>query len=72
MAMTAILDLDVLRTHAVSVIAAMGLGEAPESHQPPTTAAPRPRLVMRWQVGPDGRPTCHWETDIAAEFGLPP
>jgi hypothetical protein len=69
MAMTAILDIDVLRTHAVSVITPAGFGDAPE---PAWYRAPRPVLTMRWRVRPDGHLACHWETDISAAFGLPP
>ncbi len=71
--MTAILDIDVLRTHAVSVIAPAGLGRmssGPGRNREPMRL--RPVLAMRWQVTRDGRLTCRWQTDASAAFGLPP
>ena len=70
--MTAILDIDVLRTHAVSVIAPVDLGHAPESDWNRASATSRPSLMMRWRVMPDGRLTCRWQTDVSATFGPPP
>ena len=70
--MTAILDIDVLRAHAVSAITPIGFGtaSAPGRHRP--TWRVRPVLVARWRVRPDGHLACRWETDISAALGLPP
>jgi hypothetical protein len=72
MAMTAILNIDVLRARAVSATNSPGLGNpsAPACHRPARRI--RPVLVARWRVRPDGHLACRWETDISAAFGLPP
>ena len=70
--MTAILDIDFLRTHAVSVITPVGLGPAAEPERNREPASRRPVLVMRWRVMPDGRLACRWHTDVSAALGLPP
>jgi hypothetical protein len=70
MAMTAILDVDILRAHSVSVISPWGLvpsgfGNASDpdwDHRPPRR---RPVLLMRWQVASDGRPRCAWQAQIS-------
>jgi hypothetical protein len=72
MAMTAILDIIDLRTHTVSVTTHLGIGNAAELGGNCPRLPRRPALVMRWHVRPDGHLTCHWQTDIAAAFGLPP
>ena len=68
--MTAILNIDVLRAHAVSATTQTGFGN---------TAAPvrnrltsRPVLVARWRLGPDGHLACRWETENSIGFGLSP
>ncbi|HEX3573376.1 MAG TPA: hypothetical protein VHU42_02140 [Rhodopila sp.] len=70
--MTAILDIDVLRAHAVSAITPTGFGaaSAPVPHR--QTNGSRPVLVARWRVRPDGHLTCHWESETSAAFGVPP
>jgi hypothetical protein len=72
MAMTAILNIDVLRAHTVSATNSAGLGNASAFgwHRP--TRRVRPVLVARWHVSPDGHLACRWETDISAALGLPP
>jgi hypothetical protein len=72
MAMTAILNIDVLRAHAVSAINSPGLGNAsaPACHR--SVRRLRPVLVARWRVRPDGQLACRWETDIAAALRLSP
>jgi hypothetical protein len=72
MAMTAILDINNLRAHTVSVTTRLGIGDTAELGGNCQHLGRRPALVMRWRVKPDGHLACHWETDIAAAFGLPP
>jgi hypothetical protein len=70
--MTAILNIDVLRAHAVSATNSPGLGNAsaPACHR--SVRHLRPVLVARWRVRPDGLLACRWETDISAALRLRP
>jgi hypothetical protein len=70
MAMTAILNIDVLRAHAVPAITETGCGNpaAPVRNR----LFPRPVLVARWRVRPDGHLVCRWETENSNGFGLSP
>jgi len=70
--MTAILNIDILRTHAVSAIESVDLGHVSGPGRNREPVRPRPVLVMRWHVSRDGRLTCRWQTDASAAFGLPP
>jgi hypothetical protein len=73
MAMTAIVEIDVLQAHAVSAAAPLDLGRTLEPDQPRSPQPTRPVLVMCWRVLPEsGLLTCRWQTDISAAFGLPP
>jgi hypothetical protein len=77
MAMTAILDIDVLRAHAVSAVIPLAFdplafGATPAPVRYCLANGPRPVLVARWRVRPDGRLACHWEAETSAAFGVPP
>jgi len=70
--MTAILNIDALRTHAVSMIEVMEADRASASPWHGQLPGLRPALSMCRRSMPDGRLTCRWQTDISAAFGLPP
>ena len=60
--MTAFLDTDRLRREALPG----GLAEHLRR-----VAARRPSLCASWQLGPDGRLTCRWDTDDPVAKRLP-
>jgi hypothetical protein len=70
--MTAILNIDALRTHAVSMTESMEADHASDPNWYDQLPLPRAVLMMCWRSMPDGRLTCRWRTDISAAFGLPP
>jgi hypothetical protein len=72
MAMTAILNIDVLRASAVSAITPVGFGNASAPAWHRANGRVRPVLVAHWRVRPDGHLACRWETDIAGGYGPPP
>ena len=64
--MAAFLTLDVRRAHAALAFSQATFGHAT------ARAWPRPMLAARWQMAPDGRLTCRWQTVGSAPFGIPP
>ncbi|HEY1411032.1 MAG TPA: hypothetical protein VGF36_02765 [Rhodopila sp.] len=70
--MTAILNIDVVRARAVSAITPLGFGASPVPVRHRLADRPRPVLIARWRVRPDGRLACHWEAEASAAFGVPP
>jgi hypothetical protein len=67
--MAAFLTVDVLWAHA-----APAFPHGPQGQIAWPGPAPQRRPVLRasWQVGPDGRLTCRWQSDVPAPLGPPP
>jgi hypothetical protein len=70
--MAAFLTRDVLRAHAALAFSQATFGHATACAWQRSATRPRPILGARWQMAPDGRLTCRWQTVGSTPFGIPP
>ena len=70
--MAAFLTVDVLRAHSAPAFPPGPLGPVGQTACTRPASRRRPVLHAHWQLGPDGRLTCRWQTDVSVPHGPPP